>query len=49
VTDEPEYIDYDHMSLIASFIEDVALHVANLDHRIVVDHAKPDAHGSCQQ
>jgi hypothetical protein len=49
VTDEPEYIDYDHMSLIASFIEDVALHVANLDHRIVVDHAKPDPHGSCQQ
>jgi hypothetical protein len=49
VTDEPEYIDYDHMSRIASFIEDVALHVANLDHRVVVDHAKPDPHGSCQQ
>lgn len=49
VTDEPEYIDYDHMSLIASFIEDVALHVANLDHRVVVDHPKPDPHGSCQQ
>jgi hypothetical protein len=49
VTDEPEYIDYDHMSRIASFIEDVALRVANLDHRIVVDHPRPDPHGSCQQ
>jgi peptidase M28-like protein len=49
VTDEPEYIDYDHMARIASFIEDVALHVANLDHRVVVDHPKPDPHGSCQQ
>jgi hypothetical protein len=49
VTDEPEYIDYDHMSRIAAFIEDVALHVANLDHRVVVDHAKPDPRGACQQ
>jgi hypothetical protein len=49
VTDEPEYIDYDHMSRIASFIEDAAVHVANLDHRVVVDHPKPDPHGSCQQ
>jgi hypothetical protein len=49
VTDEPEYIDYDHMSRIASFIDDVAFHVANLDHRVVVDHAKPDPRGSCQQ
>jgi hypothetical protein len=49
VTDEPEYIDYDHMARIASFIEDVAVHVANLDHRVMVDHPKPDPHGSCQQ
>ena len=49
VTDEPEYIDYDHMATIASFIEDVALHVANLDHRVVVDHPKPDPHGACRQ
>jgi hypothetical protein len=49
VTDEPEYIDYDHMSRIASFIEDVAFRVATLDHRVVVDHAKTDPRGSCQQ
>jgi peptidase M28-like protein len=49
VTDEPEYIDYDHMARVASLVEDIALHVANLDHRVVVDHPKPDPHGSCQQ
>jgi hypothetical protein len=49
VTDEPEYIDYDHMARVASLVEDVALHVANLDHRVVVDHPKPNPHGACQQ
>lgn len=49
VTDEPEYIDYPHMAKVASLVEDVAVHVANLDHRVVVDHPKPDPHGSCQQ
>jgi len=49
VTDEPEYIDYQHMARVDNFIADVALHVANLDHRIVVDQPKPDPHGVCQQ
>jgi len=49
VTDEPEYIDYPHMARVANLVEDVAMHVADLDHRIVVDHPKPDPHGSCQQ
>ncbi|HVX38438.1 MAG TPA: M28 family peptidase [Gemmatimonadaceae bacterium] len=49
VTDEPEYIDYDHMARIDKLVEDVAMHVANLDHRVVVDHAKPDPHGVCKQ
>lgn len=49
VTDEPEYIDYDHMARVDRFIADVATHVANLDHRVVVDHPKPDPHGGCQQ
>ena len=49
VTDEPAYIDYEHMARVASLVEDVALHVANLDHRVVVDHPKPDPHGACQQ
>ena len=49
VTDEPQYIDYDHMARVDSLISDIALHVANLDHRVVVDHPKPDPKGSCKQ
>ncbi len=49
VSDEPEYIDYDHMARVDKLVEDVALHVANLDHRVVVDHPKPDPHGACKQ
>ncbi|NUQ20520.1 MAG: M28 family peptidase [Gemmatimonadaceae bacterium] len=49
VTDEPQYIDYDHMARVANLVEDVALHVANLDHRIVVDQPKPDPRGTCRQ
>ncbi|HET7791571.1 MAG TPA: M28 family peptidase [Gemmatimonadales bacterium] len=49
VTDEPEYIDYDHMARVVNLVEDVAVHVANLDHRVVVDHPKPDPNGACRQ
>ena len=49
VTDEPEYNDYPHLARVAQLIEDVALHVADLDHRVVVDHPKPDPYGRCQQ
>jgi hypothetical protein len=30
-------------------VEDVARHVANLDHRLVVDKPKPDPEGVCKQ
>jgi hypothetical protein len=49
VTDEPEYIDYQHMARVANLVEDIAVHVANLDHRVVVDQPKPDPHGACRQ
>ncbi len=49
VTDEPEYIDYAHMERVGNFVEDVVVHVANLDHRVVVDHPKPDPTGLCRQ
>jgi hypothetical protein len=49
VTDEPEYIDYVHMARVARFVADVALHVANLDHRLVVDHPRPDPDAPCRQ
>ncbi len=49
VTDEPQYIDYEHLARVANFVHDVALRVADLDHRPVVDHPKPDPMGQCVQ
>jgi hypothetical protein len=49
LTDEVQYIDFEKMARVASLVEDVALHVANLDHRIVVDKPKPDPEGVCKQ
>ncbi len=49
LTDEPEYIDYAHMARVASYVHDLALAVANLDHRIVVDKPKPDPLSVCRQ
>jgi len=49
VTDEPQYIDYEHMARVDRLVADVALRVANLDHRVVVDKPKPDPNGQCRQ
>ena len=49
VTDEPQYIDYDHMATVAKLVHATATNVANLGHRVAVDHAKPDPHGDCRQ
>ena len=49
VTDEPQYINYAHLARVASFVADLAGHVGNLDHRLVVDHPKPDPHAECVQ
>jgi hypothetical protein len=49
VTDEPQYIDYAHMARITRFVNDLTLRVANLSHPVVVDKAKPDPTGTCQQ
>ena len=51
VTDEPQYIRYDHLALLNHLIFDVAVRVANLDHRPLVDGAKPNPAPavSCQQ
>ena len=49
VTDEPQYIDYAQVSRVANLVHDVAERVANLDHRVVVDKAKPDPKGQCRQ
>ena len=49
VTDEPQYIDYGRMELVDRLVFETALRVANLDHRVVVDHARPDPKADCHQ
>ena len=49
VTDEPQYIEYPHMALVANFVFESAMRIANLDHRLVVDKPKPDPKGNCVQ
>jgi Zn-dependent M28 family amino/carboxypeptidase len=49
VTDEPQYIDYDRASTIATLVQQSALRIANLGHRVVVDKEKPNPKGNCQQ
>ena len=49
VTDEPQYIDYPHYARITRYIRDLAVRVADLDHRVVVDQPKPDPNGECRQ
>lgn len=49
VTDEPQYVDYEHMNRIANFVRDVAVRVANLDHRVKVDKPVPEFGTPCAQ
>jgi len=49
LTDEPQYIDYEQLARVTSLVRDVAVSVANLDHRVVVDKPKPDPKGACRQ
>ncbi len=49
VTDEPQYIQYRHMAQVDQFVHDLAVAVANLDHRPKVDQPLPDPNGRCQQ
>ena len=49
VTDEPQYIDYAHMTRVVNYIRDLVIEVANLDHRPLVDKPKPDPNGRCRQ
>ena len=49
VTDEPQYIDYEHMMRVADFVRDVAVTVANLDHRPKVDKPVGDPMAACVQ
>ena len=49
LTDEPQFINYDKMARIDTFIANVALAVANDDQRMVVDKPKPDPKAPCKQ
>jgi hypothetical protein len=49
VTDEPQYLDYAQFARVTRFLADVAGRVANLDHRVAVDKAKPDPEAPCHQ
>jgi len=49
VTDEAQYLDYDKFAKVTSFVADLAEHVADLDHRLVVDKPKPDPQAPCKQ
>jgi len=49
LTDEPQYIDYDHMADVGRLVYALAMRVGNLDHRIIVDQPKPDPKGPCKQ
>lgn len=50
VTDEPEYIQYEHMARVDKLVYDIALQVGDLDHRVVVDKEKPASpFARCQQ
>jgi hypothetical protein len=49
VTDEVQFEDYDKMARVASLVADVARHVGDLDHPVVVDKPKPDPEATCKQ
>lgn len=49
VTDEPQYLDYDRLSRVTSFVAAIAAQVANLDHRVVVDRPVVGPRGDCRQ
>ena len=49
VTDEPQYIEYGNMARVAKLVHAAARRVGNLNHRVVVDHDRPDPHGNCKQ
>ncbi|MDQ8165037.1 MAG: M28 family peptidase [Gemmatimonadota bacterium] len=49
LSDEPQYLNYPHLMRVANFIRDVAMDVANVSKRPVVDKPKPDPKGNCQQ
>ena len=49
LTDEPQYIDYDRLTRVTSFVAALAARVADLDHRVAVDQPVVGPKGECRQ
>ena len=49
VTDEPQYIDYAQLARVTTLIHDIAVRVADLDHRPALSAPRPDPEGQCVQ
>ncbi len=49
VTDEPQYIDYDALARVASFVYDAAFDLGNADHRPRLDKPRGDPRAPCRQ
>jgi Zn-dependent M28 family amino/carboxypeptidase len=49
VTDEPQYISYDHMARVGQLVHDVATRVANMNSRPVVDGVRLEPTRACRQ
>ena len=49
VTDEPQYIDYNHYANVVQFVGALAADVAGRPNRAVIDKPRPDPHGACKQ
>ena len=47
VTDEAEYIDYAKLARVTSLAFDLASDLANRDHRLIVDKARPNSSARC--
>jgi Zn-dependent M28 family amino/carboxypeptidase len=49
LTDEPQYIDYAHMTRVAKLVSDIALELGNSAKRPLVNMPKMDPKGTCKQ
>jgi Zn-dependent M28 family amino/carboxypeptidase len=49
VTDESQYIDYDRLSRVTSFVAAVAARLGDLDHRVAVNQPVVGPQGECRQ
>ena len=49
VTDEAQYLDYPKLARVTALVRDVALAVANLEHRPALNGPRPDPRAPCRQ